>query len=145
MSWVIDGNNLLGRLGGWARESIDAKRELVRKLTQFARAKRVRVACFFDGIEPEHFGKQLGGVSVHFTGGDPADDWIVRKLSERSGWKVVTSDRGLAARVAGRRVEIVAPLAFLRMLDEAAQQSGDQRQAEDWEAWFSDPKNRNVF
>jgi hypothetical protein len=145
MSWIVDGNNLLGRLGGVARESVDAKRELVQRLGQFARARKVRVVCFFDGPEPEHFGKQLGGVSVTFSGRLPADDLIVRKVDERSGWKVVTADRALASRIGGRRVEIVEPLAFLRMLEEAQSQSGDERQAEDWQAWFSDPKNRNVF
>jgi hypothetical protein len=142
MSWVIDGSNVLGRLSDNARESIDAKRQLVQRLAQFARARRVRVVCYFDGAEPEFFGKVLGNATVIFSGGVPADELIVRKVAEGSGWKLVTSDRGLAARVAGRRVEIVEPHSFLGMLKETARQEAD---TEDWQAYFSDPKNRNVF
>jgi uncharacterized protein YaiI (UPF0178 family) len=146
MSWVVDGNNLLGRIGGQARESVDAKRELVQRLGQFARARRVRVACYFDGPEPESFGKHLGSVIVVFSGRRSADELIVQRLSERDGWKVVTSDQALASRVVGRRVEIVAPHAFARMLEETArQQGGGGSDADDWQAYFSDPKNRNVF
>jgi predicted RNA-binding protein with PIN domain len=146
MSWVIDGSNVLGRLGGGARESMTAKRELAKRLAQFGRTRRVRVACYFDGPEPEHFGKHLGGVMVIFSGKRTADDLIVQRVAEQSGWKVVTSDQTLAARVGGRRVEIVGAGDFLRMLDEIAreQQTGPSDEA-DWTAYFSDPKNRNVF
>src|SRR5439155_9269651 len=70
MPYVIDGSNVLGA----ARLATDAKRALVRELGRFARAKRTRVVCIFDGVEPEHFGKQLGGVSVVFSGARSADD-----------------------------------------------------------------------
>lgn len=144
MSWVVDGSNVLGRLASQARESADAKRELVRRAAQFARVRHTRVACYFDGHEPERFGKTFGNATVLFSGTRPADDLIVRKLDEGTGWKLVTSDRVLAARVSPRRVEIVDPHAFLHMLEEAQQPSGG-KDAEDWQAYFSDPKNRNVF
>jgi len=41
MSWVIDGNNLLGRAGA-SRDAADSKRQLIRSLANFARAKRRR-------------------------------------------------------------------------------------------------------
>lgn len=145
MSWVVDGNNLLGRISNTARESVDAKRELVQRLGQFARSKRVRVACYFDGPEPEHFGKHLGSVIVIFSGRKSADELIAQRVSERDGWKVVTSDQALAARVAGRRVEIVAPHELVRMLEETARQQAGGSDVDDWQAYFSDPKNRNVF
>ena len=53
MSWVIDGNNLLGRAGA-SRDAADTKRQLVRSLANFARAKRTKVACYFDGTERPH-------------------------------------------------------------------------------------------
>jgi predicted RNA-binding protein with PIN domain len=145
MSWVIDGNNVLGRLGGEARESADAKRELVQRLAQFARVKRVRIACYFDGPEPAHFGRYLGNVTVFFSGKRSADELITERLAERSGWKLVTSDYALARRLEGRRVEIVAPAALLQLIEEAGRQQGSGLEADDWEAWFSDPKNRERF
>lgn len=142
MSWVIDGNNLLGRLG-IARESADAKRELVRRLAQFARSKRARVVCCFDGPEPPSFGKHLGGVTVVFSGARPADELIAQRVASGNGWKVVTSDQALASRVGGRRVAIIPPQQFARELEES--QPPESVDAADWQAYFSDPKNRNSF
>lgn len=144
MSWVVDGNNVLGRLVGQARESTEAKRALAQRLAQFARARKTRVTCYFDGPEPERFSRVLGNATIVFSGAQSADDLIVRKVAEGSGWKVVTSDQALAARVSRRKVEIVDPQTFARTLEEMQQPAGGT-DTEDWQAYFSDPKNRNVF
>lgn len=140
MPYVVDGSNVLGS----ARLATDAKRALVRELGRFARAKRTRVVCIFDGVEPEHFGKLLGGVSVVFSGARSADDLIAARVATGGGWKVVTSDRALAGRVGGRRVEVVEPRRLLAEI-EALPASEERGAADDWIGYFSDPKNRNVF
>ena len=139
MSWLVDGSNVLGR----DRESDDAKRRFVQQLARFARTRRTKVACFFDGLSPSSFGSSLGGVSVVFTGQRPADDLIVQRVSAGTGWKVVTSDQGLASRVRGRRCEVVRPASFLGELEALPDES--PAGSDDWQAYFSDPKNRNVF
>jgi predicted RNA-binding protein with PIN domain len=143
MSWVIDGNNLLGRAGA-PRDAADSKRQLIRALANFARAKRTKVACYFDGHEPEHFGWHLGSVTVIFSGSRSADDLIVKKVATGSGWKVVTADRALAARIKRRHVDVVGPGAFMAELESLPQRE-ERVASEEWLAWFSDPKNRNVF
>ena len=140
MPYVVDGSNVLGA----ARAATEAKRSLVRDLGRFARARRTRVVCIFDGNEPEHFGKTLGGVIVVFSGARPADDLIAARVASGDGWKVVTGDRGLAARVGGRRVEVVEPRRLLAEI-ETLPQSEERGAADDWISYFSDPKNRNVF
>ena len=143
MSWVIDGNNLLGRAGA-SRDAADSKRQLIRTLANFARAKRTKVACYFDGSEPEHFGRHLGSVSVVFSGSRSADDLIAKKVATGSGWKVVTADRALASRIQRRQVDVIDPGGFMAELESLPQ--GEERVAgEEWLAYFSDPKNRNVF
>lgn len=143
MSWVIDGNNLLGRAGA-ARDTADSKRQLVRLLASFARANRTKLTCFFDGHEPEHFGGHLGSVSVVFSGARSADELIANRVTAGSGWKVVTADRALAARIKRRQVEIIDPGQFMAELERLPQ--GEERGGdEEWLAWFSDPKNRNLF
>jgi len=139
MSWVIDGSNLLGT----SRSDSSEKRKLVQALAQFARSRRTKVVCTFDGVEPEHFGRHLGGVSVVFSGARPADDLIEKRVAGGSGWKVVTDDRTLAARVRRRAVEVVGTAAFLRELENVPSPEG--LPADDWAAYFSDPKNRNIF
>ena len=140
MRWIVDGSNVLGH----ARADAGSKRRLVQALAQFTRAKRTKVVCTFDGEEPDHFGRHLGGVSVVFSGARPADELIVKRVASGSGWKVVTSDRALADRVRRRAVEIVDTASFLRDLQSVAEPERAGA-SDDWAAYFSDPKNRNVF
>jgi predicted RNA-binding protein with PIN domain len=146
VSWMIDGNNVLGRLGEGLRFSVDAKRDLVRRLAEFARWRKTRVACYFDGAEPEHFGKELGNVTVVFSGSGTADDLIAARLTGGRGWQLVTSDKALAARVRGRGVEIVEASEFLRLIEDVSREKKAKEQTpEEWLAYFSDPKNRTPF
>jgi hypothetical protein len=145
MSWVIDGNNVLGGAGA-ARFSVDVKRQLVRTLGAFARVNRTKVLCYFDGPEPENenFGKHLGSVTVIFSGARSADDLIIKCVGTGSGWKVVTADRALASRIKRREVAIIDPRTFMNEL-ESVPQVEERVAEEEWLAWFADPKNRNVF
>lgn len=142
MPWLIDGSNVLGVMRV-DRHGEEGKRGLVRLLASFARAKRTRVTCVFDGPEPPSFAKHLGGVTVAFSGPRSADELIVERAANGRGWSVVTSDRGLAARVARRQVDIVAPQQLIREMEASA--STDESGGEDWTAYFSDPKNRMDF
>ena len=139
MPWLIDGSNILGP----DRLSDDAKRALVRLLAGFARAKRTRVTCVFDGPEPSNFGRHLGGVTVVFSGSRNADDVIVERAANGRGWSVVTADRGLAARVQRRHVDVVSPGVMMQEAEAAA--SVSEGVGDEWDAWFSDPKNRIDF
>lgn len=142
MPWLIDGSNVLGAMRV-DRLGEEGKRGLVRLLAAFARAKKTRVTCVFDGPEPSSFAKSLGAVTVAFSGSRSADDLIAERAASGRGWSVVTSDRGLAARVQRRQVEIVAPAAFIREMEASA--SGEESTGGDWDAYFSDPKNRLKF
>jgi predicted RNA-binding protein with PIN domain len=142
MPWLIDGSNVLGAMRV-DRHSDQAKRGLLQLLAGFARAKKTRVTCVFDGPEPASFGRHLGGVTAVFSGARSADDVIVERAASGRGWSVVTSDRGLAARVERRQVDIVAPATFIKEMELAS--TGEERGGDDWSAWFSDPKNRIDF
>jgi uncharacterized protein YaiI (UPF0178 family) len=142
MPWLIDGSNVLGAMHV-DRHGDEGKRGLVRLLAGFARANKTRVTCVFDGPEPASFGKLLGAVTVAFSAGRSADDLIAERAAQGRGWSVVTSDRGLAARVQRRQVEVIAPAVFIRQMETAA--SSESEIADDWDAYFSDEKNRTKF
>jgi predicted RNA-binding protein with PIN domain len=142
MPWLIDGSNVLGAMRA-DRHSDDAKRGLMRLLAGFARAKRTKVTCIFDGPEPHSFARHLGAVIAVFSGPKSADELIAERAANGRGWSVVTSDRGLAARVQRRQVEVVAPATFIREMEASA--STDETAGDDWSTWFSDPKNRIDF
>jgi predicted RNA-binding protein with PIN domain len=141
--FLIDASNLLGAMQV-DRTSEESKRRLVTLLASFARAKKTRVSCIFDGPEPPSFARHLGAVTVAFSGSRPADDLIAERAAQGRGWSVVTSDRGLAARVQRRQVEIVAPVTFIREM-EAAAASDESHPSDDWSAYFSDDSNRMKF
>lgn len=145
MPYLIDGSNLLGVMRV-DRHSDQSKRDLLRLLAAFARAKKTRVTCVFDGPQPDRFGRLPGGVSAVFSEGRTADDVIAQRAAQGHGWSVVTSDRGLAQRVQRRHVEIVAPAPFLREIEAAAAAAPEKgEEGEDWLAFFSDESNRTKF
>src|SRR5436309_5071753 len=124
--------------------AVESKRELARVVASFSRARRTKVTLFFDGPEPANFARHLGGTTIVFTAKRKADDVIVEQARAARDAHVVTSDRELAARVGGRRVEVVDALQFVREL-EAAEAEPGAKPAEDWMSYFSDPKNREKF
>ena len=142
MPWLIDGSNVLGVMRV-DRQSDDSKRALLGQLARFARVRRTRVTCIFDGPEPPSFGRHLGGATAVFSGARSADELIVERAANGRGWTVVTSDRGLAVRVQRRQVSVVPPAALIRELQDLP--PGDEGGGEDWATWFSDPKNRMDF
>jgi predicted RNA-binding protein with PIN domain len=142
MPWLIDGSNVLGAMRV-DRHGDESKRGLVRLLAAFARTKRTRVTCVFDGPEPASFGRHLGSVTVVFSGSRPADDLIIERAGSGRGWSVVTSDRALAARVGRREVDVVAPQTLIREMEQAGSEQSDP--GGDWEAYFSNPENRTKF
>jgi predicted RNA-binding protein with PIN domain len=142
MPWLIDGSNVLGAMRV-DRQGEAGKRGLVRMLAQFARARRTRVTCIFDGHAPPSFASHLGSVTVAFSGERSADEVIVERAANGRGWNVVTSDRGLAARIQRREVHVVVAAHFLQQMEEAS--SGEESMSDDWDAYFSDPTNRLKF
>jgi rRNA-processing protein FCF1 len=144
MAWLIDGSNVLGAMR-LDRASVDAKRELARLAASFARAKRTRVTCYFDGNEPPAFARHLGNTTIVFSGARSADDLIAQRSEENAAsMTVVTSDRELTSRVARRRVKVITSQQFVAMLRTIESEPGEAS-ADDWLAYFSDPKNREGF
>ncbi len=148
MADLVDGNNLLGRLGGGTREG------LVTELCEVARRKRKRLTVVFDG--PPDGGRakvqSFGDVTVVYAAPRSADEEIVRRIREARdprGVTVVTDDGGLASAVAAAGARVAGIETFQR--DASSRMSAPPAEAakppvgggvKDWERWFSDPKNR---
>lgn len=145
MRWLVDGSNVLGALR-WNRESRESKERLAALCARFAREEGKRLILCFDGASPAGFAKGLGGVSVRFSHPQAADDVITSMTRDSSdSWTVVTSDAGIANRVRRRTVSIASSQEFaarLLRLTERADESSGSTEPEDWENYFSDPKNR---
>lgn len=125
MSYLIDGNNVMGQRVGWHRDRVRARRELLAELARFAARRKVRVAVVFDGAPDEHFadGSSYRGVRVLYAvRGSDADERIkslVESSRERRTLLVVTSDRALGEYVRRCGAQVLRAGEFRRRMEEA--------------------------
>ncbi|HEX8284931.1 MAG TPA: NYN domain-containing protein [Pyrinomonadaceae bacterium] len=131
MSYLIDGNNVMGQRVGWHRDKAGARRRLLGELARFAREAGVTVEAVFDGAPDEFFpdGSYFMGVRVFYAErGSDADARIkglVEASRERRTLKVVTSDRALADYVRRCGAGVVRSGEFRRRLDASARASAE--------------------
>lgn len=115
--WLVDGNNVYGaRPDGWWRDRAGAAARLVAELDRWQRETGEDVVLVFDGRGPTPRPEGSGLVVRHAAdeGERSADDLVARLVGEERGpVTVVTSDRGLVARLAPG-VAVEGAGAFLR-------------------------------
>jgi predicted RNA-binding protein with PIN domain len=98
--YLVDGNNLLGSWGG-PRGPDDRRGEVVGRVSEFCRKKRVRATIVFDGhpLRPDMAAQDLGPVSLRVPPQGQDADSVIRELVERAPRPqeliVVTSDKAL--------------------------------------------------
>ena len=129
MSYLVDGNNVMGQRVGWHRDRVRARRELLAELARFASQRKVRVEVVFDGAPDEHFADNSSyrGVRVYYSArGSDADERIktlVEQSRERRTLWVVTSDRALADYVRQCGARVMRAGEFRRRMEAADAQS----------------------
>jgi predicted RNA-binding protein with PIN domain len=100
VSYLIDGNNLLGSWGGPSREN-DRRGEVVRRVAGFCRARSARATIVFDGhpLRSDMAAQELGAVSLRVPPRGQDADSVIKELVERaarpSDLIIVTSDKAL--------------------------------------------------
>ena len=86
MPYLVDGNNLLGSWGGPRPGGEDRRSEVVRRVAELCRRRRMRATIVFDGapLRPDRSAQELGLVSVRVPppGGDA--DGVIREIIDRS-------------------------------------------------------------
>jgi hypothetical protein len=151
MPYLVDGNNLLGRVLGRAPRGEEERSALIRELAGRLRGTRAGITLIFDGAAPQGAAfKLLGPLTVRFAGPRPADDVIVATVERAKAprdWIAVTDDRGLGERVrsAGGRLTSVSEF-WTRFGGPAP--AGEEKKPdaslEEWLQYFSDEKNRKI-
>ncbi len=145
MSYLVDGNNVMGQRIGWHRDKPAARRRLLDELARFAARERVRVAVVFDGQPEEHFGDGASyrGLRLFYARrGANADERIkemVEASRERRTLVVVTSDRALTDYVRRCGARVMRAGELRRRLDELADEAPgaeDGGRQEDLSAWM---------
>ena len=148
MPFLVDGNNLLGRLIGGAEATAEEKHAVQAKIAARIRSGRSSVVLFFDG-EPATGRREgwLGGLTVRYAGNRSADDAIVEAVERskaRRDCHVVTDDRALAERARSRGARALSIADFWGRVGDEAPPSGDAKavNVDDWLSFFADEKNR---
>jgi predicted RNA-binding protein with PIN domain len=117
--WIVDGMNVIGsRPDGWWRNRPKAMARLLADLERFAETGE-DVTVVFDQPAP----LRSDNVKIVFArrrGPNAADDEIARIVADDpdpGSLRVVTSDRGLEARVQEHGAEVIGAAAFRRRLE----------------------------
>jgi predicted RNA-binding protein with PIN domain len=147
MSYIVDGNNVMGQTPGWHRDKSNARRRLVEDLADFARIKKSRITVVFDG-EPDRLlpdSSAHRGVKVLYAERGSDADRRIERLVESSpnvrGVTVVTSDKHLAFVVRARGAKVVRSGEFRRQMADAraaqpAIADGEQTETGDVNEWL---------
>jgi predicted RNA-binding protein with PIN domain len=122
MAYLIDGNNLLGRIAPHELREKGGRDGLVVRLLSYQRVTRARIHLVFDG-NPEQTPTDIPvnpKFTIHYPGaGESADD-VIRDMISRQADKrrffVVSSDRAIREAAKKRGVEAVTSDAFAREL-----------------------------
>ena len=136
MAYLIDGNNLLGRIAPHELRERTGRDGLVVRLLAFQRVTRTRIRLVFDG-NPEETPTEIRvnpKVTVHYPGpGQSADD-VIRDLivrqTDRRRFFVVTSDRALRDLARKKGIEALTSDAFARTLKAGIREGKKRRELE---------------
>jgi hypothetical protein len=150
MKLLVDGHNLIGQMPDLSLSDPDDEEQLVSRLQRYATRTGHKVTAVFDrgtwgGASPS---LSRAGVEVIFApAGQSADRVIInriRRIQDRTAWRVVSSDRAIQAEAswAGvaiqRSEELATELDLAPLADsEPGEQPPSQAEVEAWLAEFS--------
>jgi len=123
MTYLVDGNNVMGQRVGWHRDKAGARLRLIGELARYVHLTGHGVDVVFDGAPDEGVadGARVDGVGVHYAApGSDADSRIrqfVEAVPDRHALTVVTSDRRLADDVRRAGAQVERSGVFRRRLD----------------------------
>ena len=136
MAYLIDGNNLLGRIAPHELRERSGRDGLVVRLLAFQRVTRARIHLVFDG-NPDTAQTDIA-VNAKFTIHSPgeaqsADDVIrdmIARQTDRRRFFVISSDRAIRELAVKKGLTSVTSEVFARELKAAIQERKKQRELE---------------
>jgi predicted RNA-binding protein with PIN domain len=136
MAYLIDGNNLLGRIAPHELRERSGREGLVVRLLAFQRVTRSRIHLVFDG-NPEATPTDIvvnPKFTIHYPGeGQSADDVIkdmIGRQTDRRRFFVVSSDRAIRDMARKKGLESVTSDVFARELKAVLKEGKTLRELE---------------
>jgi predicted RNA-binding protein with PIN domain len=136
MAYLIDGNNLLGRIAPHELREKGGREGLVGRLLAFQRVTRTRIHLVFDG-NPEETPTTIevnAKFTIHYPGAGGSADDVIRDMileqADKRRFFVVTSDRALRDLAKKRGLEVLTSDDFARDLKAAIKEGKKRRELE---------------
>lgn len=136
MAYLIDGNNLLGRVAPHELRETGGRDGLVVRLLAFQRVTRARIHLVFDG-NPEQTPTDVPvnpKFTIHFPGAGGSADDIIREIigrqTDRRRFFVVSSDRAIRELAKTSGLEPVKSETFAAELKTALREGKKRRELE---------------
>jgi len=126
MPYLIDGHNLIPKLG-LRLDSMDDEMDLVTRLQEYCRMRRVQVEVYFDGAPAGQVSTaKLGAVTAHFirqaSSADAAIESRLTKLGRTAkNWTVVSSDKRLQRAAGAAQARVLSSEDFSQEMIKAGQ------------------------
>ncbi|MBI3952103.1 MAG: NYN domain-containing protein [Acidobacteria bacterium] len=139
MSYLIDGNNLMGRTRGIDRQAPDARLQVLRRLAAFRNLpgqRPRRITVVFDGAPEPNFpdGSTFQGVHIFYAQPNSTADALIKRRADQQKDKraltVVTSDRALYNYVRASGVQALTCEQFNHRLQAALEAAGIEEKAD---------------
>jgi predicted RNA-binding protein with PIN domain len=136
MAYLIDGNNLLGRIAPHELREPSGREGLVGRLLAFQRVTRTRIHLVFDG-NPEETPSAIPinpKFTVHFPGAGGSADDVIREMiaaqADKRRFFVVSSDRAIRDMARKKGLTSVTSDEFARELKAAIKTGKSRRELE---------------
>jgi predicted RNA-binding protein with PIN domain len=154
MSYLIDGHNLIPKLGLDLKDPDDEIR-LIERLQFFCRLKQTDLEIYFDGANPgQPASSKFGRVTAHFVRmGNSADAAIESRLMKLGraarNWNVVSSDHRVQGAAHAVHARVISSDDFARQVMQATTGRSIQakkdaslspQEVEDWLDFFKNGK-----
>lgn len=161
MSYLIDGNNLMGRTPGIDLQAADARLQLLRRLAAFRNLpgqRPRRITVVFDGAPEPNFphGSSYQGVRIFYSQPDSDADTLIKQMvgqqKDKRALTVVTSDRALYGYVRACGVQALTCEQFNHRLQTALESTGieekrdvplDTSELDEWMRYFGVEEEQN--
>jgi predicted RNA-binding protein with PIN domain len=155
MSYLIDGHNLIPKLG-LRLDSLNDEMDLVTRLQEYCRLRRVQVEVYFDGAPPGQVStRKMGSVTAHFiqqaSSADAAIESRLTKLGRAAkNWTVVSSDNRIQRAAGAVHARVLSSEGFSQEMlnassaDRTSPRDGTQLSPGEVEEWlkFFDKRGR---
>lgn len=129
--YLIDGNNLMLKIkrtaSVWKASKQGSRELLVSLLFESPQLRKAKVKIFFDGVENGRISS--AGMTLHYSGGKPADYYIRKEIEQSKNPKLITvisSDHEIINLAKACLCTVITSEEFSQSLEKESEESSEE-------------------